>query len=447
MQPGAGSKRGMPQVCGSIAPAAVRGALRDAPTMSTATPLWSVTPHAGFYINSVGISADGGRIVAGTFFHDYGGSAKAAFGGEAKLAARVAAANASPAAASAGGAAGASQYGRFGTYVWDRSGQRLMAQEFDGWQGVYWVASDSAGVVVASTGWRSGSPDYSGFVAAYAVDTGASLLDFALPGRGNVVALDPNARVLLAGADQGYLFARDPNGDFGATPVELSLNGTGDTALVTALSADASIGMVASYHGEILLFGIDAGAPGAPVRWQIPDSAYLHFAALSADGRWAFAGANNGLLYALNVQALLGGSASGPAWSAQIPGGASTIYGVACSADGTRVAVAGNVKSTGGGSVSVFDNTQSQPSLLWTASTAHSPNSVSFDAAGQWLGLADGHPDGTPGAFYLFSGATGALAWNFPTSDMSWPIQLSADGSTVAAGSDNGSVYLFAGGA
>jgi outer membrane protein assembly factor BamB len=410
--------------------------------MSTATPLWTATPHAGFFINSVAISADGDRIVAGTFFHDYGSSTTEVHPAakEAKLAPRVHAASAS--ALDAGAAP--SQYGRFGTYVWDRSGNPLMAAEFDGWQGVYWVASDAEGAIVASTGWRSGSPDFAGFVSAFAVETGANLLQFALPGRGNVVALDPNARMLLAGADQGYLFTRDPNGDFATPPVLIPLSGSGDTALVTALSADAAIGLVASYHGEIILFPISDGSAGTAVRWQIPGSAYLHFAALSADGRWAYAGANTGVLYALDVPALLAGSLGGPSWSAPIGGGASTIYGVACSADGTRVAVAGNVAATGGGSVSVFLNAQTEASLLWSASTAHSPNSVSFDAAGQWLGLADGHPDGTPGAFYLFDGSTGALVWSFPTSDMSWPIQLSADGSTVAAGSDNGGVYVFA---
>lgn len=409
--------------------------------MSTATPLWTATPHAGFFINSVAISASGQRIVAGTFFHDYGSSAAApAAGTEAKLAPRVHAA----AGSAVGGAAAPSQYGRFGTYVWDRSGTQLLAAEFEGWQGVYWVASDAEGAVVASTGWCSGSPDFAGFVSAFAVETGANLLQFALPGRGNVLALDPNARLLLAGADQSYLFTRDPNGNFATPPALIPLSGSGDTALVTALSADAAIGLVASYHGEIVLFPISGGIPGAAARWQIPDSAFLHFAALSADGRWAFAGANSGILYALDVSALLAGSASGPSWSTPIGGGASTLYGVACSADGARVAVAGNVAATGGGTVSVFLNTQTGGSLLWSASTAHSPNSVSFDAAGQWLGLADGHPDGTPGAFYLFDGSTGALAWTFPTSDMSWPIQLSADGNTVAAGSDNGNVYAFA---
>jgi hypothetical protein len=414
--------------------------------MPIATPLWSRVPHAGFYINSVAISADGEHIVAGTFFHDYGSSASAqATGGEAKLAGRVAAALPSSAATPAQAGSGPSQYGTFGTYVWNRAGELLMQQEFDGWQGVYWVAMAGDASVVASCGWRSGSPNYAGFIAAYVVGTGASLLEFALPGRGNVVALDSHARLLLAGADQGYLFARTPNGDFSAPPslFPLTAAAAGDTALVTALDAAAGAGLVASYHGEVILFGISQGVPTQTLRWQVPNSAYLHFAALSADGRWAFAGANNGLLFAFNVDKCMAAGALAPAWQVQIPGGATTIYGVACSADGGRIGVAGNVGSAG--SVSVFHNMYSHAALIWTASTARSPNSVSFDATGSALALADGHPDGTPGDFYLWNAASGELLWSFPTSDMSWPIQLSADGSTVAAGSDNGSVYAFDG--
>jgi CHAD domain-containing protein len=96
--------------------------------MSTATPLWTATPHAGFFINSVAISASGQRIVAGTFFHDYGSSAAALSpGAEAKLAPRMHAA----AGRAADAAAAPSQYGRFGTYVWDRGGTRLLAAEFE----------------------------------------------------------------------------------------------------------------------------------------------------------------------------------------------------------------------------------------------------------------------------------------------------------------------------
>lgn len=399
-------------------------------SVPTAVPIWQQTPHAGHYINSVAVSADGGIVAAGTFFHTYGTSATA----DNKQVARQAGSLAPAAAAD-------SEYGTFGTYVWDRAGTLVMKKEFAGWQGVYWVDVSADGSTVASCGWYSGSPNYQGFVAAFDIGSGSSLLFFDLPSRGNVVALDANGLLLLAGADQGYLFSRESGGDFGTTPAAIALAASGDTALVTALSSDGSIGLIGSYQGEVVLFTINDGVPATPVRWQLPNSAYLHFAALSADGQHAYIGANSGILYAIDVQQFLADPAS--IWQAAIPGGATTIYGVACSENGMFIASAGN--TTAGGVVAYYANKYNNAAMYWQATTAHSPNSVSMDGAGAYVALADGHPDNTPGCFYLWRAMDGAALWTYPTSDMSWPIKLSADGSLVVGGSDNGSVYAFAG--
>ncbi len=210
---------------------------------------------------------------------------------------------------------------------------------------------------------------------------------------------------------------------------------------MTALSADGSVGMIGSYHGEVILFAITGGIVGTPVRWQLPDSAYLHFGALSADGSHAYVGANDGIQYSIFVEQFM--ATPQAAWSAAIPGGATTIYGVACNGDGGLSSVAGNASS--GGVVAYYANKYNNGAMYWKATTLHSPNSVSMDRIGNWVALADGHPDGTPGCFYLFSGIGGALQWSFPTSDMSWPIKLAADASLVVGGSDNGYVYAFAG--
>ena len=75
----------------------------------------------------------------------------------------------------------------------------------------------------------------------------------------------------------------------------------------------------------------------------------------------------------------------------------------------------------------------------------HNPNSTSMDAAGTLITVADGHPVGTPGTFYLFDAATGAKLMEFPTNDdMNWPMVLSADGTSAVGGSDNSNVYYFA---
>ncbi|HEX2081884.1 MAG TPA: hypothetical protein VHF86_00140, partial [Xanthomonadaceae bacterium] len=80
-----------------------------------------------------------------------------------------------------------------------------------------------------------------------------------------------------------------------------------------------------------------------------------------------------------------------------------------------------------------------------TAHSTHSPNCLAFDPTGRWLALADGHPDGTPGAFALWDGENGELQWRWGTDDMSWPIRIAGDASVVVGGSDDGLVTVFAG--
>ncbi|MBO9872561.1 MULTISPECIES: WD40 repeat domain-containing protein [Xanthomonas] len=405
--------------------------------------LWSTQPHAGYYINSVAVSDDGNVIVAGTFFHQYGGLSQIP-GLEAvpveqrKIFERIA-----PAATRSD--VGDNQQGCFGTYAWDRAGNRLLTKEFDGWQGVYWVDVAADGGIVASCGWQSQSP-YAGFVGAWAVPGGDELLSFALPVRGNMVALDACGRTLLAGAEQGYLFYREGDAAFSATPacIALTAGGTGDSAdsvIATGIAADGTIGLVASAQGEIILFPIAAGQPGTLTRWQLPRQARVHAAALSGDGRRAYAGASDGTLYAFDVAAFQ--NTPGPAWTQTVPEGATTIYGVACDRAGNKVAIAGNL--TGGGVVAVYADAGTAATLQWTAHSAHSPNDLAFDPDGQWLGLADGHPDGTPGAFTVWNAGDGTQQWSYGTDNMSWPIRLNSGATVVVGGSDDSTVTAFVG--
>ena len=60
---------------------------------------------------------------------------------------------------------------------------------------------------------------------------------------------------------------------------------------------------------------------------------------------------------------------------------------------------------------------------------------------------ADGYPDATPtkpspGHFYLFD-KSGKSLGSYTTNNMSWPMQISSDGSAIAAGSDDSRVYYF----
>lgn len=399
--------------------------------------LWSTQPHAGYYINSVAVSGDGDVIAAGTFFHEYGGTSQSAGLDAVPVEQRKIAERMAPAAARSD--VRGNQDGCFGTYVWDRQGKPLLTKEFEGWQGVYWVDVAANGSTVASCGWKSQQP-YAGFIGAWSVPGGEELLAYPLPGRGNMVSLDGRGQALLAGADQGYLFCRAGAAAF-AAPVGIALSAAGDTVVATGIAVDGSIGLVASYHGEIILFSIASGQPAALARWQLPNGAYTHAAALSGDGRRAYAGASDGTLYAFDVAAFQGTPA--PAWSVGVPGGAKTIYGLACDGAGDKVAIAGNVAQ--GGIVAVFADAGSAARLQWTSPSQHSPNCLAFDPGGRWLALADGHPDGTPGGFTLWDAVDGTLQWNWAAGNMSWPIRLCGDASVVVGGSDDSTVTAFVG--
>ncbi len=394
--------------------------------MTAPTTLWTKTPHAGYFINSVAILADGSRIAAGTFFHDYSSSAKTA---ELATLRRI----------SSTAAAEQSQYGVFGTYVWDNAGNALLTKTFNGWQGVYWVDLSADGETVASGGWYKGDPTYDGFFAAYDIASQSELLMYNPPKRGNMVRLNANGTVLVGGADQGYLFVRAPGGSF-ASPVAIPLTNTDDQVLVALIDAAGSTGLIVSYYGEVIVFVQSGGVITQQQSWQVPNSAYVHAGALASDGSYAYVGANDGNLYALRIADFLSDPA--PAWSAAIPGGARTIYGVTCSADGSMIGVAGNV-SSGGGVVALYANKYNAGALYWQSTTMQSPNGLSMDASGTYLGAADGHS--SSGDFTLWQPLFNLQLWTYATSEMCWPIAIAANAAYVAAGSDDSNVYLFQG--
>ncbi len=393
-----------------------------------ATPLWTACPHTNptYFINSVAVDDSGSRVAAGTWFHVYSSDATAAPAAEARV---------SPPSAGAD----PSELGTFGTYVWDASGNQIFKQEFAGWQGVYWVALSGDGGTVASSGWYQQTPTVAGFVAAWDVGTQTSLLMYPTVARGNMVSLSADGTVLLAAADHGYLFMRSSGAAFGATPVTIALTDPTDEGMVAAVDASGQLGLIVSYHGEVILFTIVAGAIGVQQRWQVPNSAYVHAAALSSDGRNFFVGANDGNLYGFNVANFLASPAS--MWSTLLPGGARTIYGVACDETGTNIAAAGNVGDSG--VIAFYGNKYREPALYWQTTTAHSPNGLSMDGSGNYLGAADGHS--SAGDLSVWQPMLGNQLWTYPLSQMSWPIAISANARLVAGGCDDGSLYAFAG--
>jgi outer membrane protein assembly factor BamB len=88
----------------------------------------------------------------------------------------------------------------------------------------------------------------------------------------------------------------------------------------------------------------------------------------------------------------------------------------------------------------IFDAQSPKPKT--TVPLEHNPNSVSMDADGEIITVAEGNPPGTPGLFRRFD-FSGTQVWQFETGNMNWPIAVSADGSAIAAGGDDGHLYYF----
>jgi len=381
------------------------------PTTSTKTksmkPAWKASPISKpqEYVNSVAISADASIVVAGTFYFPYAAGAKHSSADTLPI--------------------------TVGTFAWTAQGKLLWKDQFQATEGVYWVALSRDGQWAAGAGLAA--PAH-GFVYIYNVSSGARAMVFNPKVRVNMVAFSSNASVLVAGADALYLFVR--TGSTWAAPQHLPLP-SGDSAVAVAVSADGQWIVVGTFLGSVILVQNKSGVLGAPVSWKLA-SGTIHWVAISADGSaFAAAGSSGKALYFKTASFP---TSKAPVWTAALTG-CSGCRSVALSDNGSLLSAAGNAGTAG--KLFLFSDQGASAKQLWVQPTKRNPNSTSMDSAGQYVTAADGYPDKTPGDFYLFS-ASGAAAGNFQTTNMSWPMQISANATAIAAGSDDSNVYYFA---
>ncbi|HYP15977.1 MAG TPA: WD40 repeat domain-containing protein [Opitutus sp.] len=383
--------------------------------------MWSVSPGStSYYINSVAVSADGQRVVAGTFLHTYSAVGRTPADGAR-----------SPVG---------SDDGTFGTYCYNARGELQWKDEFNGWQGVYWVALSSDGAFAASGGWFSGSPNYAGFVRAYDAASGQMLLNYPTASRVNQVTLSADGTWLLAATTTLLLFQR-VNGVYQLAG-EFNPGGTSNTVITADLSANGQQMVCGDLNGSLYVLNNQGGVPTLQRAWALPQKGYSHCVRLTPDGRSFAAGGADGYFYLFDVGVFL--ATGSPAMTQQVANGGS-VYGVAIADDATAFVGISNLNSGSavGGLVSYVIRSGGLAGVLWTFQTDRNPNCASLNLAHGLLAVADGHPDGSPGDFYLLDAPTGALRWKYPTGNMSWPIQIAANGSAIVAGSDDSSVYYF----
>lgn len=402
----------------------------SAPTPSASipdrAPTWRVSPAQGkYYVNSVAVSADASRVLGGTFYHHYGK-------GELR---RAPAARTTPAPATP-----SPEDGTFGVYCYNAAGQAEWKDEFAGWQGVYWVALSANGARAAAGGFMSATGQQ-GFLRAYdAANQGRLLLSRPTQQRVNQVALSSDGTWLASAAETLLLFRYDPAAGQYVQTDEFVPEGK-DGVVSTAISADGATVLYAGYNGHIGAFTNAAGKLVPRVRWKVPGGQptdFCHMLELTPDGKTFVAGGANGTFYYSDVAQFIANGE--PAWAAStnVRG---AVYGVAIAEDGSLFAGVFNRGAAG----EAWVNARPGPGAALARHFAleHNPNSAALNAAHRLFAIADGHPDGTPGCFYLFDPITGAARWKCPTGNMSWPITIAANGRAVVAGSDDSYLYYF----
>jgi hypothetical protein len=371
-------------------------------------PTWSVDPlpaqAATSYINSVDISRDGQRVICGTYYYDYNPAA-----------------NHTPVASTF----------PVGVFCYNAKGKLQWSDKFTASEGVYWVVMSQDGSWAASGGLLAHG---NGFIRAYNAGTGSMALNYTTNARVNRVAISADGAYLVAGASATYFFSR--NGSAWSAP-QVIPSAAGDYVVAVDISDDGQWIAVGTHNGFISLVRNVGGTLSPAVTWQQP-SGSIYWVEMAAGGSGFVAGAKNASLMFFSTASFTG--AAGPTWTKKLTG-CTRCGSVGISADGSLVSAVGNTGKTG--KVFLFQNQNTTARSLWSAATKHNPNSTSLDAAGQYVTVADGQPDGTPGAFYLYDSA-GSLKWSYATSNMSWPMQVSEDASGIAAGSDDASVYYFA---
>jgi WD40 repeat protein len=367
------------------------------------TPLlWKADPGPSLYVNSVTISGDGSKLIGGTFYFDYSKTSHSVSG---------------------------SQPFTVGVYAYSKTQALLWKDEFPASEGVYWVGVSRDGSWASAGGLELHGQ---GFISIYNAANGTKSVDYKIPARTNMVAFNSNGSCLVAGGDKLYIFFRN-GANWNAVPQIINCVQPTDSVISVAISADGSWIVAGTLKGTVMLIKNTGGVLAPPVTWQHPIGS-IHWIAMAANGSAFVAGGSGSSVYYFTIP----GFQTNPdaAWTGALTG-CNSCRSVAISDDGSVVSAVANKASAG-----VLFLFNAAGALTWSKATQYSPNSTSLDSAGKFVTVAEGYPDATPGLFSLYD-ANGTSVWNYPATNMSWPMQISASADGVAAGSDDSYMYYF----
>lgn len=409
-------------------------------------PLWEKRLSKIFWINSVAISNDGKRIVAGTFIHDYDQR-------NGKFLPNV--------------------QGRFGLHVFDdaqtaptppgKEKDPTWSDEFDGCDGVYGVAISGNGKVIAASGWLEKNGNTAvGLLRAYDADGSRKdsvklLLDCRnLNQRVSWVSLSDDGRILAAVADDVYIYVREDKG-FNPVPLRLGVGGSANRYVTgVTVHPDGSWVAACDLLGHVHVATVKDGAISSKVTWKAPeDYPFLSVAITRDDPAKLVAGGGN-LVFLFDLTRLMTNpdsyqplkfdTAEGEPDGTVPPDKSDgrlqeNVRWVAISADGKLITAVVN-RTNNGQLAGKLIAMGSDLTPLWDVKIDNNPNSTSIGGPARHVAMADGWPTSKPAKFYLFN-ESGQKLWEFDTCSMNWPIVINPAGTAIVAGSDDGTVYTF----
>jgi WD40 repeat protein len=410
------------------------------PTTTSPTTTWSQLPFRP-WINSVAISHDGSRVAGGTFIHDYHGKKTIP--------------------------------GYFETFAYDSSGTMLWRNKCSELDGVFAVGISGDGSTIASGGVFTQND---GFLKIFEGGKGQVVFDSTtagsapIVGRVNGIGVSDTGGLVAAAAGQLYVLIN--NGGQYTQAASASANDKDfETAIekVSAVAVHPSGDWLAACNekGQILvatlanqqITGVYVKTVSQePLKWGDKDgkTAPVPFLSVAiAAGSNSFAVGGGDVVYYGTLEDMKAGKAPEryEAGDNDSPPGSDddmfpqpNVRWVAISEDGERFSVVANRRHGDAGprtgqlllyNKGVFaakdDDKKSLPL---------NPNSVSMDRYGKLVAVALGYPPGISASIYLFDG-TGKQLWTHPTGDMNWPVAISADGTAIVAGGDDGSLLYF----
>lgn len=421
--------------------------------MAIKVPKWVNSLSTVSWVNSVAISNDGSRVVGGTFVHDYPNKERV--------------------------------FARFGTFCYDSAGNQLWSKTFRGLDGVFAVGISGDGTIAAGGGLFTPPGQIqqaTGLVTIFDAQNGNVLFDspVAMPanpvlGRVNVLSLSGSGQIVAAAADQLYVFIKSG----GAYAPIASSAPAGDPDFRTALGKVSAVSVAPAGNwlaacnqaGEILVATIAGGAINRTFLVKVNDEpirlasnlalkAPVRFFSIAIAGQAdVFVAGGSDVVYrgslsdvttgqplvrydAGDANAAPGSLQTDPVTMVQTPLANPNVRWATISGNGAKFAVVANrvVNGKGTGQLLIFNAGTFVPAVK--AALPHNPNGVSMDRAATFVAVSDGYPVGKPATFYRFD-FSGNEVWHCPTPDMNWPVAVSADGSAIAGGGDDGFLYYL----